>query len=125
MTGIAEWNTFVSEYAKGWKARIINWVLNEDERPVHVVRYEDLKKDTATEVAKMLDFLGIEYTNRQDIYQRICQGYTEFKRIHTASDDFEHFTQEERYIIGSAIKDVLIAAKAVNKSHILRLEEYT
>lgn len=125
LTDIDAWNRFLTgDFAKGWQTRINNWVLDGDVRPVLVVRYEDLKKDTATEVAKMLDFLNIEYTSRQDIHQRICQGYTEFKRLHTAKDDFEHFTQKQRDFIGSLINDVLISAKAVNKSHILKLEEY-
>ena len=88
------------------------------------MRYEDLKKDTAKEVVRMLDFLGVKYTSVDDIRQRICQDFTEFRRHHTKEDDFDHYSHEQREYIASILKEVITASKLTNKTHILRAEEY-
>ena len=37
-------------YMKEWSTRLRLWVIDQDKYPVHILRYEDLKRDTVVEM---------------------------------------------------------------------------
>ena len=65
-----------------WKEYFSTWVVGGARagRKVHVVRYEDLKKDTPTQVLKMLDFLSVDYKEDEVRKKLNEQGYRLFLR---------------------------------------------
>ena len=106
-----------------WKLRLTNWVLSpSDEHPVHVVRYEDLKKNTAVELAKILNFLKIPYS---DEYLRLSlqDDFTKFKRKHV-SDNFQHYSSSQKQHIKDVLFQTISLAELANKTNALRLDEY-
>ena len=105
-----------------WRQRLENWVITVHDKPVHVVRYEDLKANTFQEVMKMLDFISIDYEENA-VCQRLLEDYDHFKRIHK-DDHFDHYNDEQRQHISSVLYEMIETAKQHNKSEILRLEEY-
>ena len=108
-----------------WKSRIINWVLkSSDEHPVHVVRYEDLKKDTPGELSKILTFLRIPHTVK-DISSRLLEDFTTFKRRHV-NDNFEHYSRSQKQYIKSVLLDTIKLTQSTDRSilDIMHLEEY-
>lgn len=65
-------------------------------RPVLILRYEDLKENTAQEMKRVTDFLGFSYS-LDEVAARLENGYSQFYRNHTA--DFLHFTPaQERFV---------------------------
>ena len=91
---------------------------------LHIVRYENLKSDTLNEVVKMLDFLNIPYISKEDIYGRICKGYTEFKRPHGTDYNFEHFTWEQKNYIRSVLQETKMLVIRADKEHLFKLDDY-
>ena len=117
-TATKDWDTFLHEYIYGWQYRLVNWVLKEEQHPVHVVRYEDLQQDTVSELKKMLNFLNISY-NDTDIKLRLKDGYD---RPHN-HDDFERYSSEQKEFT----KSILMATISLMESssiHVLKLHEY-
>ena len=105
-----------------WKSRLKNWVLDSNEQAVHVIRYEDLKQDVPGEVAKMLTFLKIPF-HKEELPQRLESDFTTFKRKHT-NDNFEHYSTNQTEYVRQVLMDTIKLAQQVNKSDILRIEEY-
>ena len=103
----------------------MNWVLNEAQYPVHVVRYEDLQQDTIGEVKKMLKFLNVSYED-VDVESRMNQkeSLQTFHRKHDASSDFEHYTPEQTARLKKSLLKAVKEAEACNKSSTLGLDEY-
>lgn len=118
------WDEFLHTYMKAWVKRIQNWVLKVlPEHPVLVVRYEDLKIDTTREVERMLAFLQLPFSSDQ-VSQKLEEDFTTFKRVHSDESEFEHYTDDQRDHIKSAILQVVKLAEASNMTHVLRLNEY-
>ena len=105
-----------------WKLRITNWVLKSThEHPVHVVQYEDLKKDTPGEISKILTFLHVP-NNLEDISLRLQEDFTSFKRQHV-DDNFEHFSSSQKEHIKSVLLDTINLMQST-ENELLDLEEY-
>lgn len=118
------WDEFLHTYMKAWVKRIQNWVLKVlPEHPVLVVRYEDLKIDSTREVERMLAFLQLPFSSDQ-VSQKLEEDFTTFKRVHSDESEFEHYTDDQRDHINSAILQVVELAEASNMTHVLRLNEY-
>ena len=65
-------------------------------RPIHVLKFEDLKADTVGEMKKLTDFLGFSFTEKE-VADRLEVGFSKFYRNHTA--EFSHFTPvQESYV---------------------------
>ena len=79
---------------------MLAWVLNNHRHPVLVVKYEDVKNDTETEIAKMLNFLQVPYS-RSRLREVVARGYSAYKRPH--GEEFEHYTREQRASVRAAI----------------------
>ena len=107
-----------------WQRTLLNWIVSARQlnHPLLVVRYEDLKADKVKEVARMLDFLHQDY-NRTDLAIKLEDGFDTFHRTHSAADDYDHYTKEQRDYIKSII---LSTEKQLSQSdnQQLRLTEY-
>ena len=122
-TGGQEWDEFLHKYMEKWKARIKNWVLDSiDHHQVHVVRYEDLKQHISDEMAKMLSFLKIPFSEKE-LPTRLHDDFTTFKRKHN-TDIFEHYSNSQKAHIRTVLLDTIQLAKESNLTRVLRLEEY-
>ena len=117
-----KWNGFSEDYLQLWIERLDNWVFNNHSHPVHVVSYEDLKRDTVGEVEKILDFLRFPYSHN-DLVERLRQDYTVFQRPHT-NDDFQHFSPEQKENLRTTLLTVMARAKACGKSDLFHFDEY-
>lgn len=109
-------------YMKDWSTRLHLWVINQDKYPVHILRYEDLRQDFVGEIEKVLIFLNMAYDS-DALKSKLGADYTEYRRPHH-SDEFEHFSEKQRELVRSVVLDVNNAADRVNKSSLLRLDEY-
>ena len=110
-------------YMKDWSTRLHQWVINQDKYPVHILHYEDLRQDFVEEIEKVLIFLNVAYDS-DTLKSKLSEDYTEYRRPHH-SDEFEHFSEKQKELVRSFMLDVNNAADRVNKSSLLRLEEYT
>ena len=103
---------------------IVNWVLESGDHPVHIVRYENLKRDVAKEVGKMLHFLHIPF-NEQELSQRLKSDFNMFKRRHDNDGDFEHYSAKQMEFVRMTISDTMQLVQEYNKTETLKLEDYT
>ena len=121
-TGTQKWGSFHDDYLNKWKKRLLNWVLSDHKHPVHVVNYEDLKRDTVGEVEKILDFLQFPYRH-DELAERLREEYTVFQRQHT-NDNFEHFSPEQKEKLRTTLLTVMAAAKDSGKAALFHFDEY-
>lgn len=56
------WKGFVSEQAVTWQQTMVNWLVDNSNHSVMVVKYEELKLHTEGELGRILDFLGAPYS---------------------------------------------------------------
>ena len=105
-----------------WKERTINWVLNNNTHPVHVVNYEDLRNDTVREVEKILDFLHFPYSH-DELVERLREDFTAFQRVHK-NDGFQHFSPEQKEQLRETITELKAAAKAIGKATFFLFDQY-
>lgn len=122
IVGIPEWDEFLRGYMERWQTRLKNWVLDSQEHPVHVVRYEDLQQDVPGEVAKVLTFLKIPF-NEEELSIRLKSDFTTFKRKHT-SVQFDHYSGGQRDYIRDVLVETIKLSQEANMSDILRIHEY-
>ena len=78
--------------------------LNYKQVPVHIVGYSNLKKNTYTELKKMLDFLGYSYTE-DDLLCTIKSSGETFHRNHTRKN-LQPFSPELEKFVLNEIKQV-------------------
>ena len=116
------WKVYFEDALSAWKMRMHTWVLDNDQHPVHVVRYEDLLINTVGEVEKILDFLQFPYVH-EDLVHKLEQNLTEFQRSHS-NDDFHHFSPEQKSKLRIALMATWDSSKEVGKADLLRLDEY-
>ena len=117
-----KWTSFSEEYLNNWIQRLSNWVLDNHRHPVHVVSYEDLKRDTVKEVEKILDFLQFPYTH-EEVVERLRVDYTDFQRVHI-HDDFQHFSPEQKEKLQTTLQTAIDNAKACGKADLFLFNEY-
>ncbi len=98
------WNTLVHTGGNRWQRTLLNWVgsARQLNHPLLVVHYEDLLADTVKEVSRMLDFLHQDYS-RTELATKLKDGYGKFHRSHSAADDYDHYTKDQRLYINSMI----------------------
>ena len=110
------------KYMERWKERVVNWVFDNNEHPVHVVSYEDLKTDKVREVEKILDFLQFPY-DHDELTERLSEDYTEFQRPHNHTD-FQHFNPEQKEKIRATLESAITLAKACGKTDLFHFHDY-
>ena len=120
--GTKEWDQFLKDYLNDWKTRLQLWVIEQDEYPVHILRYENLKNNTLHEIKRTLDFLGVFY-DHNTLADRLRDDYSEFHRSHE-KDNFEHYTSQQKLLLSKTLLDTMMMAEKAGKSSHLRLDEY-
>ena len=95
---------------------------NKTGRPVLVVKYEDLKSDSLTQVKRMLEFLKVPYSD-EELKKRLSEDFKTFHRSHT-NDDFDHFTPYQRKVVLEIVKEVVMMLKEQNNGQTYGIEEY-
>ena len=119
-----DWLHFSNDYLDAWKTRMVSWIIdnNAEKHPVHVVRYEDLQRDTVGEVEKILDFLRFPYTH-MEVVRKLNDNYTDFKRSHNHTN-FQHFSDHQKNKLRVTLTETWELAKTKDKAELLRLDEY-
>ncbi len=77
----------------GWSRHVRSWLEQED-IPVHVVRYEDLLADTPAVFRDVLDFLGIAATPEEAAHAARLADFGELQRQERASGFRERVADE-------------------------------
>ena len=95
------WDRQVKKVSKAWKNHIIKW-LNYRQVPMHIVGYENLKKNTYTELKKILDFL--EYPYAEDDILCAIRTSEAFHRNHTK--DLHPFSSSLQKFVLNEIRQV-------------------
>ena len=103
------WNNFVHEQAVIWEQTVLAWIINNHNHPVLIVKYEDVKKNTQTELRRMLNFLQVPYSSSR-LKEVVARGYRMYRREHSQS--FDHYTPDQRDTVRSTIERVSKYLKA-------------
>ncbi|KAK2837270.1 hypothetical protein Q5P01_014482 [Channa striata] len=114
-----EWPEFVKNYAPWWASHTLDW-LNYGKN-VHVVRFEDLKRDLFSQLKGMVQFLGLKVSEER----LLCvegQKDGNFKRSGLRKLEYDPYTPEMRASINELIRTVDTALKKRNMSGVL--DEY-
>lgn len=114
-----EWPEFVKNYAPWWASHTLDWLHYG--RNVHVVHFEDLKRDLFTKLKGMVEFLGLKVSEDR----LLCvegQKDGNFKRSGLRKLEYDPYTPEMRSNINELIRTVDAALKKRNMSGVP--EEY-
>ena len=119
-----QWNKYVHKYSIHPWVSYFQWLLEgvSAGHPVLVVRYEDLKSDSLTQVERMLEFLKVPYSN-EALEKRMSQDFGKFHRQHSGTD-FDHYTTEQRNHIKGLVKQALELLKTSNNGTTYGIEDY-
>jgi DNA-binding NtrC family response regulator len=86
-----------------WEQTVLAWIMNNHDHPVLIVRYEDVKNNTHSELRRMLDFLQVPYSSSR-LKEVVARGYRMYRRDH--GETFDHYTPGQRDTVTSAIEHV-------------------
>ena len=90
---------------ENWEAMIYHLLINNAvNRPVLIVKFEDLKKDTYQEVERILNFLNVKFLTADDNKTLVPDRLHAFHRNHTYT--FDHYTTEQKIYMNSVIRRV-------------------
>ena len=117
-----DWDKFVRVRAKRWRDHVTGWIMAAKYNPLHIVRYEDLKKDTVKEMKKVMDFLGFSDISDSDIKERLGEGYNTFYRNH--KDIFSHYTQEQKEFVHQRVEETIEIVKDQGKENLFPIDLY-
>lgn len=101
-----QWNARIKELTQRWKTMVIHLLVRSRQRPVLLVKYEDLVENPSREVARMVRFLGYGGSLSEDGVGARHQRFDTFKRNHTVITKFEQFTAAQKKFINTAIYNV-------------------
>lgn len=88
-------------------------------RKVLVVHYEDIKRDSKSQTKMMLDFLGVA------MISTVENSFSQFHRQHNRSEKtFDPFTQNQRELVASTIKNTMTEVERNNLSSTINLNRY-
>ena len=116
------WQDFIISQTRRWKTMIKNWLVRSLEHPVLVVKYESLKRNTATQVKRMLDFLGVIYDSEVDVEKVLNDRTQTFHRKHGA--DFNHYTPSQKSYIKSTVKETVRLIESSELGDVIDIEDY-
>ena len=87
-----------------------------------VVFYEDLKRELARELKRMVEFLDHPCTPEQ-LNRTVEEGYSAYYRNHT--DTFEHYTSDQKIFINNIIQlTTQVVQKTNHKNIVSHLKKY-
>lgn len=58
-------NLQIHQYMGSWTDHVLSWTENMLDEKIHVVRYEDMKKDSVETFYKIVKFSGLDYTKEE------------------------------------------------------------
>ena len=97
-----EWQRYALSAGYRYQRTVERW-LKEPTIPLIVVRYEDLAKDTKTQLQRMLEFLNYPYT--EEILD--CVVTHQIETFHRKHDhEFDPFTTKQRLSLLGIMKAV-------------------
>uniref|UniRef100_A0A3P8WHR7 WSC domain containing 2 n=2 Tax=Cynoglossus semilaevis TaxID=244447 RepID=A0A3P8WHR7_CYNSE len=108
-----EWPEFVKNYAPWWASHTLDW-LNYG-KSVHVVHFENLKRDLFSQLKGMVQFLGLKVSEER----LLCvegQKDGNFKRSVLRKLEYDPYTDEMRADINELIRTVDAVLKKRNMS---------
>ena len=100
---------------------------------VCVCRYEDIQKDPAKEIHRMLQFLGfggedrgkdLPLITKDEVRERLQNGFDLFHRSKEERPAFEHYTRESASIVYQCIQSVVQQLISKNQNQTYGVEEY-
>ena len=97
------WEAYVKKQSRSWKSNVMQW-LSHRQFPVLIVGYDNLKRDTYTELKRMLDFIGYPYSE-EDVLCTVRNSGEAFHRNHTRKD-LRPFPPELQNFVLNEIKQV-------------------
>lgn len=122
------WEKFVNEQSRKWKMIVAENMLKNRGHPVFVVYYEQLKTSHLLQVTILLNWAICIVTPLQQVQQvleflqfpfskkaltsAVKDGFSFYYRNHT--DSFQHFTQQQRTAINSAIIEAVTRLRIHN-----------
>ncbi len=120
-----QWDRFTQRFSMSPWPSYFKWLVkgHQTGRQVFVVRYEDLKSDLLTQVKRMLDFLGVPYSD-EALQKRMSEDFGKFHRKHDPASDFDHYTAEQRNHITGLIRQAIEFLKTNNNGTTYDIEEY-
>lgn len=87
-----------------------------------ILRYEDLKKDSLTQIVRVLDFLNQDY-KKTELATKLQDRFKEVQRNHTCQ--FEHYTDNQKAYVRSMIASTMDKLQSMGINHTeLGLTEY-
>lgn len=99
----AEWPEFVKSYAPWWASHTLDWLRYG--KKVHVVHFEELKKDLFVQLKSMVVFLGVQVSEDR----LLCvegQKDGNFKRSGLRKLEYDPYTPKMRATVNDFIKTV-------------------
>ena len=97
------WESWVKEKSEKWKKQVKQW-LQYKEDPVLIAGYDNLMKNTYSELKKMLDFIGYPYTE-DDIKCAVKSAAEDFHRNHTKKHPNLYPPDLQNYVL-NRIKEI-------------------
>lgn len=78
------WEKFVVDHAALWHQTATSWLIYNQNHPILLVSYEQLKSNTSRELLRILNFLEVPYSTK-----RLAEvGWSEVKK-NSVPDNFE------------------------------------
>ncbi|XP_077457595.1 sialate:O-sulfotransferase 2 [Stigmatopora argus] len=106
-----EWPDFVKTHTPWWGSLILDWL--HCGKNIHLVYYEDLKKDLFSHLKGMVEFLGLEVSEERLLCME-GQKDGNFKRSGLRKLKYDPFTPELKATINEVIRTVDAAIKKLN-----------
>ena len=98
------------------------WIeANKEDKPLLVMKYENLKSNLLPDVERMLQFLHMPYS-REEVIRILEADYGKFHRSH--ADNFDHFTATSREFVHGVIQESLILLRENNNGNTFGIEDY-
>ena len=97
------WDKHVKGLSQAWKSEVNQW-LNYKKFPILIIGYENLRRDTYTELKKMLDFLEYPYSE-DDVLCAVKNSGEKFHRKHTRKGVHPYSTELQKFVLNE-IKQV-------------------
>ncbi|XP_062874270.1 sialate:O-sulfotransferase 2 [Trichomycterus rosablanca] len=108
-----EWPEFVKNYAPWWASHTLDWVRYG--KKVHLVHFEQLKRDLFIHLKRIVLFLGLEVSEDR-LLCVVAQKDGNFKRSGLRKLEYDPYTPEMREKIDSLIRTVDKALRERNFS---------
>lgn len=112
---VSEWPEFVQNYAPWWASHTLDWLRYG--KKVHLVHFEDLKRDLFVHLKRIVVFLGLEFSEDR-LLCVVAQKDGNFKRSGLRKLEYDPYTPEMREKINILIRTVDGALRRQNLSGI-------